>query len=89
MHKLKQFKDKSKASVEEKKLEEAKASEEAKAKEEATASEETEEVVSEAVENADEEEEAVANSIDAEADSVYEKYKQAFSVENFDIDTKL
>ena len=83
------LKDKSKASVEEKKKEEVKAQEEAESQQEAKASEETEEVVSEAVENADEEEEAIANSMDAEADSLYEKYRQAFSVENFDIDTKL
>ena len=72
-----------------KEKEEAKAKEEVEALQEVKASDETEEVVNEAVENADEEEAAVANSIDAEADSVYEKYKQAFSVENFNIETKL
>lgn len=56
-----------------------------KAVEETKASETTEEVVEEAVDNAEEVEEAIANSTSAEDDSLYNKYKNAFGVENFNI----
>lgn len=71
-----------------------KAEEEAKAKEaeeadkaiaEAKASETTEEVVEEAVDNAEEKEEAIANSTQTEDDTLYNKYKSAFNMDNFDI----
>jgi len=70
------------------------AEEEAKAKEaeeadkaiaETKASETTEEVVEEAVDNAEEKEEAIANSTQTEDDTLYNKYKSAFNVDNFDI----
>jgi len=71
-----------------------KAEEEAKAKQaeeaekavvETKASETTEEVVEEAVDNAEEVDEAIANSTSAEDDTLYNKYKNAFGVENFNI----
>jgi len=71
-----------------------KAEDEAKAKEaqvaekaiaETKASETTEEVVEKAVDNAEEVDEAIANSTSAEDDSLYNKYKNAFGVENFNI----
>ena len=70
-----------------------KAKEEVVTQEEVKASEETDEVVEDVVENAidnaETEEEAVTNSTSADSDSVYDKYKQAFSVENFEIEAKL
>ena len=72
--------------------EEAKASEEEvieaseEQPEEAKASEEdSEEVVEEAIDNAEVENDAVATSTEAEAPTLYEKYKDAFSLENFNI----
>ena len=72
--------------------EEAKASEEEVTEaseeqpEEAKASEEdSEEVVEEAIDNAEVENDAVATSTEAEAPTLYEKYKDAFSLENFNI----
>ena len=54
--------------------------------EEAKASEEdSEEVVEEAIDNAEVENDAVATSTEAEAPTLYEKYKDAFSLENFNI----
>ena len=61
--------------------------EEAKASE--AAEEVSEEIVEDAVDNAEEEKEAIANSTEAGEKSVYDKYKEAFSVENFNIQTKL
>ena len=70
------------------------AEEEAKAKEaeeaqnaveETKASETTEDVVEEAVNNAEEKEEAIANSTSVEDDTLHNKYKSAFNIENFDI----
>lgn len=70
------------------------AEEEAKAKEaneaekavaETKASETTEEVVEKAVDNAEEKDEAIANSTQTEDDTLYNKYKNAFNMENFDI----
>ena len=68
---------------EEAKAKEAEQAEEAVA--EAKASETTEEVVEEAVDNAEGVEEAVANSTQTGDDTLYDKYKNAFNVENFDI----
>ncbi len=71
--------------------EKAKSEEEAKASESAQTEEKTEEieeVVETAVDNAEEEEEAVANSTTADSESVYEKYRHAFSVENFEIESR-
>ena len=70
-----------------KKAEEAettKASDEAEqpeAKEEA----ETEEVIDKALDNAEVESDAVATTTEAEEPTVYEKYKEAFSLDNFEI----
>ena len=55
--------------------------EEAKASEEET----NEEVVSEALDNAEVETDAVATTTDVEEPTLYEKYKDAFSVDNFNI----
>jgi hypothetical protein len=44
-----------------------------------------EEVVEDAVDNADPVDEAVANTTDTSEQSVYEKYKDAFSIDNFNI----
>ena len=44
-----------------------------------------EEVVEEAIENAEEVEEVVANTTDASEPSLYDKYKDAFSIDNFRI----
>ena len=74
--------------------EQSKAEEETKAKEveeaekvvvETKASETTDEVVEEAVDNAEEVDEAVANSTNAGNDTLYDKYRGAFGVESFDI----
>ena len=70
------------------KAQEAAKTEEANASEEAS-EEVTEKVVEDAVDNAEEEKEAIANSTEAGEKSVYDKYKEAFSVENFNIQTKL
>jgi hypothetical protein len=76
--------------AEQAKTEEAK-TEEVKAEvveEQAEASQEKEdakEAVDEALDNAEVDSDAVAATTDAEAPSVYEKYKNAFSVENFNI----
>tara|TARA_Y100000593_G_C4321294_1_gene343939 strand:+ start:5157 stop:6644 length:1488 start_codon:yes stop_codon:yes gene_type:complete len=78
------LKDKSKKNLAE--AEEAISEEEtkeAKASEEET--EEKEEVVDEALDNAEVESNTVANTTDAEEATVYEKYKNAFSIEQFDI----
>jgi hypothetical protein len=64
----------------------AKKAEEAKeAVAETKASETTEDVVEEAVNNAEEKEEAIANSTSVEDDTLHNKYKSAFNIENFDI----
>jgi len=56
---------------------------------EAVASEEEEpqkeEVVDEAIDNANVEEDAIANTTEAQEATVYEKYKNAFSIDGFDI----
>jgi len=69
---------------------EAEAEEEEKTAKEATASEEEtkdsqEEIVDEAIDNAEVEDSAVAATTDAEEPTVYEKYKNAFDIEHFDI----
>ena len=83
------LKDKSKAALAKKKEEEAAAAAEAEASQEevvASKTEETsEEVVDEAIENAEVEDSAVAATTDAEEATVYEKYKTAFSIDNFDL----
>lgn len=56
-------------------------SDKAEAKEEA----ETEEVVDEALNNAEVESDAVATTTEADEPTVYEKYKEAFSLDNFEI----
>ena len=82
------LKDKDKKTVEKKKEEEAKATE-AEVIEEVVASESeeetSEEVVDEAIDNAEVEDSAVAATTDAEEATVYEKYKNAFSIDNFDL----
>ena len=82
------LKDKDKKTLEEKKEKEAKATE-AEVTEEAVASESeeitSEEVVDEAIDNAEVEDSAVAATTDAEEATVYEKYKNAFSIDNFDL----
>ena len=80
------LRDKDKSLLAEK-VEAEKETEEVKASEEAE--EVVEEVVETAVDNAEEEEEAVANSTTADSETVYDKYRQAFSVENFNIETRL
>ncbi len=74
--------------------EQSKAEEEAKAKEaeeaekvvvETKASETTSEVVDKAVDNAEEVDEAVANSTSAGNDTLYDKYRGAFGLDSFDI----
>ena len=82
------LKDEDKKALEAKKEEEAKATE-AEVVEEAVASEPqeetSEEVVDEAIDNAEVEDSAVAATTDAEEATVYEKYKNAFSIDNFDL----
>lgn len=53
--------------------------------EEAKASEETQEVVEEAVEEAEVVNDPIANTTDASEGTVYEKYKSAFGLDQFDI----
>ena len=65
--------------------EEAKASEEEPEEAKASEAETNEEVVSEALDNAEVEADAVATTTDAEEPTLYEKYKDAFSVDNFNI----
>lgn len=65
--------------------EEAKASEEEPEEAKASEEETNEEVVSEALDNAEVEADAVATTTDAEEPTLYEKYKDAFSVDNFNI----
>jgi len=82
------LKDKDKKTVEKKKEEEAKTTK-AEIIEEVVASESeeetSEEVVDEAIDNAEVEDSAVAATTDAEEATVYEKYKNAFSIDNFDL----
>jgi hypothetical protein len=61
-----------------------KASDEAK-KPEAKEEAETEEVVDEALSNAEVESDSVAATTEADESTVYEKYKEAFSLDNFEI----
>ena len=63
--------------------EEAKAAEAAKAEEVVEAS--AEDVVEEAIENADSQGEELPNSIEASEPTIYEKYKAAFAVDQFNI----
>jgi hypothetical protein len=66
--------------------EEAKASKEETAEEVVASEEETnEEVVEEALDNAEVEADAVATTTEPEEQTLYEKYKNAFSVDNFNI----
>ena len=65
--------------------EEAKTSEEPAEEAKASEEETNEEVVSEALDNAEVEPDAVATTTDAEEPTLYEKYKDAFSVDNFKI----
>ena len=84
------LKDKNKKMLEEKKKkeEDAKAAE-AEASEEIVASESEEEtpenVVDDAIDNAEVEDSAVAATTDAQEATTYEKYKNAFSIDNFDL----
>ena len=78
------LRDKSRAALAVKAEAEVKGEAQAEATEEAVASE-TEEVVEEAVESAEVESDTVANTTDASDGSVYEKYKNAFGIEQFDI----
>ena len=47
-----------------------------------------EEVIDEAIDNAEVEDSAVAATTDAQVATVYEKYKDAFNIEHFDIKNK-
>ena len=83
------LKDKNKKALEEKKKEEDAKAAEAEASEEVVASESeeetSEEVVDEAIDNAEVEDSAVAATTDAQEATTYEKYKNAFSIDNFDL----
>ena len=57
----------------------------AKASDDAEAEKEAETVVDEALDNAEVEDNAVAATTEAEEPTVYDKYKQAFSLDNFNI----
>ena len=60
--------------------------EEETTEEEVVSEEETsEEIVDEAIDNAEVEDSAVAATTDAQEASVYDKYKNAFSIDNFDL----
>ena len=63
--------------------EEAKAAEAAKAEEVVEAS--AEDVVEDAIENAESQDEEIPNSIEASEPTIYEKYKAAFAVDQFNI----
>ena len=65
--------------------EEAKASEEEPEEAKASEEETNEEVVREPLDNAEVEADAAATTTDAEEPTLYEKYKDAFSVDNFNI----
>jgi hypothetical protein len=83
------LKDKNKKMLDEKKKEEDAKAAETEASEEIVASESeeetSEEVVDDAIDNAEVEDSAVAATTDAEEATVYEKYKNAFSIDNFDL----
>ena len=83
------LKDKNKKTLNEKKKEEDAKAAEAEASEEIVASESeeetSEEVVDDAIDNAEVEDSAVAATTDAQEATVYEKYKTAFSIDNFDL----
>ena len=83
------LKDKNKKMLEEKKKEEDAKAAEAEASEEIVASESeeetSEEVVDDAIDNAEVEDSAVAATTDAQEATVFEKYKNAFSIDNFDL----
>ena len=83
------LKDKNKKALEEKKKEEDAKAAEAEASEEIVASESEEEtpenVVDDAIDNAEVEDSAVAATTDAQEATTYEKYKNAFSIDNFDL----
>ena len=80
------LKAKSKAAIEAQKAEEAKQLEEAKASEETEETEEKEgAVVETAVDEADKEDTEVPNSIQAEEETLIEKYKKAFDLDQFEL----
>jgi hypothetical protein len=80
------LKAKSKAAIEAQKAEEAKQAEEAKASEQIEQTEEKEETVVEtAVDEADKEDTEVPNSIQAEEETLVEKYKKAFDLDQFEL----
>jgi len=80
------LKAKSKTVIEAQKAEEAKQAEEAKASVETDQTEEKEETVVEtAVDEADKEDSEVPNSIQAEEETLVEKYKKAFSLDQFEL----
>lgn len=83
------LKDKNKKMLDEKKKEEDAKAAEAEASEEIVASESeeetSEEVVDDAIDNAEVEDSAVAATTDAQEATVFEKYKNAFSIDNFDL----
>lgn len=83
------LKDKNKKMLEEKKKEEDAKAAEAEASQEVVASESeeetSEEVVDDAIDNAEVEDSAVAATTDAQEATVFEKYKNAFSIDNFDL----
>ena len=61
------------------------ATKEVKASEEEPKEDKTEEIVDEVIDNAEVEDNTVAATIDAEEPTVYDKYKNAFSIEQFEI----
>lgn len=78
------LKDKSKAAIEAKAIEAAKA-EEAKQEEVKASEEEKEDVVETAVDEAEKSEDEIPNSIQAEDESFMDKYKAAFSLDQFEL----
>ena len=78
------LKDKSKAAIEAKATEAAKA-EEAKQEEVKASEEEKEDVVETAVDEAEKSEDEIPNSIQAEDESFMDKYKAAFSLDQFEL----
>ena len=76
------------AKAEEEALDKAKEEGKAQAAEDKTQEVTEEEVVETAVENAEEVEEAVTNTTSASEDNLYDKYKDAFSIDQFNIKFK-
>jgi hypothetical protein len=78
------LKDKTRTIIEAKKAEEAQKAEETKKTEEVKASEEEDEVVESAVDAGDKESSEIPNSIQAEEETLIEKYRKAFDIDQFE-----